>query len=63
LTIISTATLLTGNPAHYTSQAAGRLARFPPEDMVTMLVTFNRTLYAQIKQQEFQVAYFHPFRC
>jgi SGT1 protein len=38
-------------------QAAGRMVRFPPEDMVTTLVTFNRTLYAQLKQQEFQVGW------
>lgn len=35
------------------------MARFPPEHMVTMLVTFNRTLYAQLKQQEFQVRDFY----
>jgi SGT1 protein len=40
---------------HLALQAAGRMTRFPPEDMVTALVTFNRTLYAQLKQQEFQV--------
>ena len=44
---------------HVARQAAGRMARFPPEHMVTTLVTFNRTLYAQLKQQEFQVACFH----
>lgn len=33
------------------------MARFPPEDMVTTSVTFNRCLYAQLKQQDFQVCW------
>lgn len=47
-------------PVHVALQAAGRMARFPPKHMVTTLVTFNRTLYAQLKQQEFQVGDVHP---
>jgi len=31
------------------------MARFPPEDMVTTSVAFNRCLYAQLKQQSFEV--------
>jgi SGT1 protein len=35
-------------------QAAARMERFPPADMVTTLVTFNRCLYAQLAQQVFE---------
>ncbi|KAK9820566.1 hypothetical protein WJX72_011716 [[Myrmecia] bisecta] len=35
-------------------KAAARLAHFPAEDMVSTLVTFNRCLYAQLAQQQFE---------
>lgn len=35
-------------------KAAAKLAVFPPQDLVTTIVMFNRALYAQLAQQQFQ---------
>ncbi|KAL0030851.1 hypothetical protein WJX77_009624 [Trebouxia sp. C0004] len=35
-------------------QAAAKLAHFQPQDLVTVIVSFNRALYAQLAQQQFQ---------
>ncbi|KAA6422714.1 MAG: SGT1 isoform 1 [Trebouxia sp. A1-2] len=35
-------------------RAAAKLAHFQPQDLVTVIVSFNRALYAQLAQQQFQ---------